>query len=111
MPVLEIIQPKFDVAKTAAQHEFNKQVQNTLDFVSVPWYELEGGGIKGAKAFRKFSAEGRGGVLPKPVLLDRAETVSVPSSNSNPNLFLRVIKPTKKPSRGVYLHIHGGKRH
>ena len=110
MSVLEVVKLEFDAQKTAAQKTFYHNLQSAIDNIVTPWYELEGGGIKGAKSYRKQASEGWGGKMPKPVMLDdRAKTVKVPSSNGNPNLFLRMIKPATKESRGVYLHIHGGK--
>jgi acetyl esterase/lipase len=53
---------------------------------------------------RAAGREGRG-MLPAPVLLDRARWLEIPSRGGG--LRLRVVEPTGE-ARGAYLHVHGG---
>jgi acetyl esterase len=53
---------------------------------------------------RAAGREGRG-MLPAPLLLDRARWLEVPSRSGE--LRVRVVEPTGE-ARGAYLHVHGG---
>ncbi|MGH3440982.1 MAG: alpha/beta hydrolase [Nitriliruptorales bacterium] len=54
---------------------------------------------------RKAREEGRG-IFGPPILSERARTLDIPGPAGA--ITLRVIEPAAGPTRGVYLHIHGG---
>jgi acetyl esterase/lipase len=62
--------------------------------------------IESVPAAATRAARRRGeGILPAPVLLDRAHWLEIPSRSGG--LRLRVVAPAGEP-RGAYLHLHGG---
>ncbi|KAL4949128.1 alpha/beta-hydrolase [Aspergillus filifer] len=66
------------------------------------WYEV------GAVEYRKMHAEGRA-ALPPPIYLPGATDATIPSRDSARTIPIRVYKPDNgRPSRGVFLHSHGG---
>lgn len=46
--------------------------------------------------------------LPKPIVLEHAVNITIPSRDSGRDIPCRVLKPTKTEPKGVYYHIHGG---
>lgn len=67
-----------------------------------PWDKFES-----AAEYRKAKADGING-FPKPNLDPNARTVQFPARDMH-QVELRVIQPTSSPSRGTWLHFHGGK--
>jgi acetyl esterase/lipase len=61
--------------------------------------------VAGPAVFRAARRRGEG-PFPAPVMSSRARTLTITGKDGN-ELLLRVIAPAQ-PSRGVYLHLHGG---
>lgn len=66
------------------------------------WYEV------GAATFRQMAREGEG-PLPVPAKLPNARDAAIPSREPGRDIPVRVYVPDDgKPSRGVFLYLHGG---
>lgn len=73
-----------------------------------PWYKLEEPYSEaGAQRFRDAMKYGRDGWPVPKRLNDVAVNIPVPSSTGNQELYVRIFR-SPAPSKGVYLHIHGG---
>ena len=64
-------------------------------------------GKVGAKKYRGMRERGETS-FPKPVLLDSAISLEIPSREANRLIPCRLFKPEAKQVKGIYLHIHGG---
>ncbi|KAL4800158.1 Alpha/Beta hydrolase protein [Aspergillus venezuelensis] len=85
--------------------EVTKQANATIKALTAPgpaWYEV------GAVEYRKMHAEGNA-ALPQPIYLPGATDATLPSRDSARAIPVRVYQPDNgRPSRGVFMHIHGG---
>ncbi|KAF2452298.1 alpha/beta hydrolase fold-domain-containing protein [Lineolata rhizophorae] len=79
----------------------NENILKALDGAP-KWWEI------GAHAYRRLRKEG-GTAFPKPVVLDTAKTLQLPSRDAGRTIPLRVVRPKDGSAiKGVYAHIHGG---
>lgn len=76
----------------------------------VPWYKLEEPFSEGgALRYRNNMKYGGDGWPAKKMLDEIAQNVPFPSRSGFEGLYVRILKPpTANPSKGVYLHFHGG---
>ncbi len=77
---------------------FNNDLLATISALPDPW-------TYSPASIREARARGRG-PFPIPARCARAETIRIPGPGGD--IPLRIIRPQSCPSRGVYLHIHGG---
>lgn len=99
---LKIDAGKFDAKSISKEtHAFNDQLIQIMEG-GPKWYEV------GAAKYRQMRENGET-PLPKPVHMDRAKDILVPSRENGRNIPCRLVTPEggKKP-RGVFYHIHGG---
>jgi len=68
---------------------------------SPSWWEV------GAARYREMRWNGET-ALPKPVVLESAQTIQLPSRDSGREIPCRIFKPTSAAPRGVIYYIHGG---
>ena len=99
---LKVDASKFDPKSISKEtHTFNDQLIKIMEG-GPKWYEV------GAAKYRIMRENGET-PLPKPVHLDRAKDILVPSREKGRSIPCRLMTPEgdKKP-RGVFYHIHGG---
>jgi len=99
---LSVNSTKFGAAAISEDtHAFNKKLMEMMS-TGPKWYEV------GAQKYREMRAAGET-PLPKAVLLDSAEDITIPSRDSGRTIPSRILRPQNgKPIRSVFLHIHGG---
>ncbi|KAL2845051.1 Alpha/Beta hydrolase protein [Aspergillus pseudoustus] len=68
---------------------------------SPKWYQV------GSARYREMQESGKT-PLPPPVLLPNAIEATAPSRDSARQIPVRVYQPDNEPSKGIFLHIHGG---
>ncbi|KAL3455121.1 Alpha/Beta hydrolase protein [Aspergillus heterothallicus] len=68
---------------------------------SPKWYQV------GSAKYREMQVSGKT-PLPPPVHLPNATETTVPSRDTERQIPVRVYRPDNKPTKGVFLHIHGG---
>ncbi|KAL5339972.1 Alpha/Beta hydrolase protein [Aspergillus crustosus] len=99
---LTIDASKFD---TASVTEATKQVNEVLEYASTNgprWYEV------GAATYREMHLQGKL-ALPAPIYLSDAIDATIPSRDISREIPIRLYKPDNGiPSKGVFIHIHGG---
>ncbi|KAL4925663.1 alpha/beta hydrolase [Aspergillus undulatus] len=84
-----------------ATHQANAAIKALMS-QGPAWYEV------GAVEYRRLHIEGKV-ALPPPVLLPNATHASLPSRDPARAIPIRVYKPDNgQPSKGVFLHLHGG---
>ncbi|KAL4936182.1 hypothetical protein BDV06DRAFT_216876 [Aspergillus oleicola] len=84
--------------------EATKQANNlsaSIGLKGPQWYEV------GAAKYREMHAQGQL-TLPPPIYLPNAIDSTVPSRDTARSIPVRVYRPDKGPSKGVFLHYHGG---
>ncbi|KAK5246352.1 hypothetical protein LTR40_012035, partial [Exophiala xenobiotica] len=99
---LSVNSTKFGAAAISEDtHAFNKKLMEMMS-TGPKWYDV------GAQKYREMRAAGET-PLPKAVLLDSAEDITIPSRESGRTIPSRILRPQNgKPIRSVFLHIHGG---
>jgi acetyl esterase/lipase len=65
------------------------------------WYEV------GSAKYREMQLSGKT-PIPPPVHLPNAIEMTIPSRDPSRQIPVRVYKPDNGPSKGVFLHAHGG---
>lgn len=65
------------------------------------WFEI------GAPKFRQMIHAGETSIA-KPVLLDAAESFTIPSRDVSRTIPCRILKPNTGPTKGIYMHLHLG---
>ncbi|ROW01899.1 hypothetical protein VMCG_05554 [Cytospora schulzeri] len=105
MPITSDI--TIDIAKLQAEQidastkKFNQIIEGNRG-KHPKWYEV------GAAAFRQMAKEGKG-PMPVPAKLPNARDAAIPSREPGRDIPVRVYVPDNgKPSRGVFLYLHGG---
>ncbi|EXJ79683.1 hypothetical protein A1O3_07964 [Capronia epimyces CBS 606.96] len=100
--VLTIDSSKFGTAAISEEtHAFNQKMVELM--ANAPrWYEV------GATRFREMRAAGET-PMPKPVLLDTAESFAIPSRDAGRMIPCRILKPQNgTTAKAIFLHMHGG---
>ncbi|KAJ5717730.1 hypothetical protein N7488_003376 [Penicillium malachiteum] len=97
---LNVLPRPIDEAKLKGRLEFLDNLEAKLA-TAVQWTEC-----KSPAEYRKMRREGTNGFM-APVLNPTARLVNVAGRDGN-QIELRIIAPTEKASRGVWLHFHAG---
>lgn len=93
---------KFQPSNIDPSTEKLNQILEKASTSSPRWYEV------GAATFRQMVNEGKT-QFPVPTLLPNAQDTTVPSREPGRDISVRVYKPDDgKPSRGIFLYLHGG---
>lgn len=87
-------------AVTPETDKFNDQLMAIMAKGPV-WYEV------GAAKYRQMRWNGET-PLPKPVVLESGQTMSIPSREAGRGIRCRIFVPEKGDVKGVMMHIHGG---
>ncbi len=85
----------------AGRRAINKKVE-AMTNAQLQWHQ-----DTSPQAYREKRRNGSDG-FPKPVLLDSAEVVWIPSTFGGPEIALRRVKPATGHVKGVVLHFHAG---
>lgn len=84
------------------------EVKNANDYITTLLADAPHWKDVGIQKFRDMVEAGET-PFPKPIRLPEAKDATVPSRDEGRDVPLRVYKPDNgEPSRGIFLHIHGG---
>ncbi|KAL9112953.1 MAG: hypothetical protein Q9227_002818 [Pyrenula ochraceoflavens] len=93
---------KFQASNIEASTEKLNQMLEKAFETTPKWYEV------GAATFRQMILEGKT-QFPVPPYLPNAEDATIPSRDPDRDIVVRVYKPDNaKPSKGIFLYLHGG---